>query len=220
MKLSEIMTAEHERAPMERDVSVEQQKEWLTQATRTNLVTAAPGEEALSIFKLELNSANHVFIFTGRTKQDVPVGYCTLSKDGSYWNVLSIWLQSGLRRKGYSANLYRALTSGGYKLKSGKVLSSEAEQLWLSLGKAGVAKVLDTKTGEVLPFGNQPIGDGNLQQGIDPHYYWVTENKRIILYFDRGGGTAEDIRAFIEGTPKGATIGSLGISCFIIEAQV
>ncbi len=220
MKLSEIMTTEHERAPMERDVSVEQQKEWLAQATRTSLVTAAPGEEALSIFKLELNSANHVFIFTKRTKQDDPVGYCILSKDGSYWNVISIWLKPELRRKGYSANLYRALTAGDYKLKSGKVLSSEAEQLWLSLGKAGVAKVLDTKTGEVLPFGNQPIGDGDIRQGLSPRYYWITENESICLYFDRGSGTPEDIQAFIEGTPKGATIGSLGISCFIIEAKV
>lgn len=167
MNISEIITVEHQIAPMELDVSVDQQRKWLSQAARTDLVTAAQDVEAISIFKLVLNSMNHIFIFTLRTRQEEPVGYSILSKDSKYWKVLSIWLQPEFRGKGYITNLYRALTSGGYKLKSGEVVSREAERVWQSLGKAGIAKVLDSKTGKLLPFDDKPIGDGNLQGGLN-----------------------------------------------------
>lgn len=222
MKLSEITTIEHQTAPMELDVSIEQQRTWLSKAIRTDLVTAAPGAVPISIFKLELDTTNHVFIFTSRVDQSEPVGYCILSKSQQWWKILSIWLKPSLRGRGYVTNIYRALTAGGYNLISGDVVSKDAERVWLSLGRAGIAKVLDLQTKEVRPFDESPIGDGNLQQNKKPRYYWVTEGQDICLVFDRGNfkPSANNLREFIEGIEKGSTIGSLGIGCLIIDAEV
>jgi hypothetical protein len=134
--------------------------------------------------------------------------------------VVDVELDQELRGLGLITNLYRGLTSEGYKLQSGDVLSPSAERVWQSLGKAGIAHTLDRKTGEILPFDLQPIGDGDLVSGTSPRFYWITEGQALATIYYRGGKISEQqSQDWLAGTPVNRDNRHLlGVNTFIIEA--
>ena len=197
----------------------------LNASERMDITIGAAEVSALSIFRHTIDADHHVIIMTDREKQKVPVGYAVLVRPHhtERWQVSDVDLTPGLRGKSYISNLYRGLTAAGYKLQSGKVLSPQAERVWQSLGRAGIAFTLDVETGEVEPFNNNPIDSGDMLNGEDPRFYWVTEGQRLITTFYRGYGklTEGQKQAWLNGAPayRGDDTSLWGVSTFCIDGE-
>lgn len=200
MTLEELV--EHETSSRPTPMNVSAVRQHLDNATRLDVTVGAHDALALSVFRDALDSNHHVIVLTQRTKQDTPVGYMILARPHTSmrWQVVDVELDSDLRGKGLITNLYRGLTSAGYQLQSGDVLSKDAERVWISLGAAGVAKTLDTETGSVGEFDHSPTGDGSLQAGKKPRFYWVTEGTPLPTTYYRAGTLTEQQRVdWIDG---------------------
>jgi hypothetical protein len=200
MKLADLYQ-EHERADalvMTKDTHAHHLK--VVETGEKLQLTFAGNKEGSGnyiIFRQQYDGDHHTLAFANRLKQDEPEGYIILARTSSTerWEVLAVWLKPELRGLGLVTNLYRALSSEGYKLKSGASLTQDAEKVWLALGRAGVAKVLDAQTGNTEDFSDKPIGDGDMVAGTMPRYYWVTEGKKLLTYCTTTGpmsGTAKE----------------------------
>lgn len=233
MKLAELKSVtEHNTSPHpDQDVlPYEKQVELLNDSTRTNITASSPEGPILSVFKNVQGSNHHILIFTDRHDQKVPVGYATLVKQTKYWDVQDMWIKKEYRGKGLITNLYNGFKNLNYSIISGDLLSIDAENVWKSLGKNGLAKTLDTKTGEMLPFDLSPIGDGNLMNGIKPQYYWVAEGEPHESVFSKySRPLAEEIEArkyYLEGvrtnfkTINDPEFKVVGMVTYIIDAEI
>lgn len=176
------------------------------------------------LFCFEYDPNNHLILIAPRQQQDIVVGYIQISvtRNTSRWQVNSVWLEKKYRGEGLITNLYRALTAGGYKLQSGDGLSDEAEQVWRSLGRAGIAKVLDMSTGELEEFSEKPVGDGDIVNGAKPRFYWVTEGQKLLTIFHRGGVARlqENRDDYLAGKTTLENFHLGGMGCHGIEAEV
>jgi hypothetical protein len=199
-------------------------RQHLENGQRIDLTIGSAGGPVLSLFRDTLDSDHHVIVLTHRTEQDDPVGYIVLARPHhtERWQVVDVELAKDLRGQGLTTNLYRGLTAAGYRLQSGDILSSEAERVWRSLGKAGAAKVLDTQTSEVEPFDERPVGDGSLLTGRRPRFYWVTEGQALPTTYYRAGPLSEAQRlGWLDGVPVGRDQPHLlGVNTFVIEGDI
>lgn len=222
MKLHQLAVSEHERAPRPEPLANDAVLAHLESGAQLNVLVATPGMEPLALFRDELDSNHHIIVLTPRTAQEEPVGYAVLARPSSRsrWQVVDVELNPALRGKGYITNLYQALVSGGYRLQSGAVLSPEAERVWRSLGRAGLAKVLDTQTDELLPFSDAPVGDGDQLQGKSPRFYWVAEERRLNIYSQQGKLTEQQERDYLAGAkPDRAAVHLFGVHVWCIKAE-
>lgn len=222
MKLQEF--AEHQKSARLTPLPAAQVLQHLQDGRQLDTMVGAPGIGSVALFRDELDSDHHVVVLARRTEQSVPIGYVVLARPHhtERWQVVDVELQPALRGKGLITNVYRGLTAAGYRLRSGDVLSDQAEGVWRALGRAGIAQVLDTQTGELQPFSDLPVGDGDLAAGKKARFYWVTEGQRLLTVYYRGGALSEEQRAdWLAGAVASRERSHLyGVDTFLIEAEV
>lgn len=227
MKLRELKLAEHETAPHDAVLSIDDLQQLLTGAEQLphTVLPAEAGsmlDQSLALWLNRLSSRQHVVVLTPRRKQEEPVGYILLQQEvDKRWQVLSAWLQPHLRGRGVMTNLYRTLVAAGYSLKSGKILSQGAEAVWKRLGELGLAKVLDTETGEVQEFDESPIGDGSMAVGKDPRFFWVAEGTELLTIYHRGGHEqlSENLDSWLRGDTPLDNINIAAMGSYTVEAR-
>jgi Acetyltransferase (GNAT) family len=223
LKLRELKVIEHETsARLDKPLSTQELDSLLTDVVQLPHTFGGMTEDhCLVLFRHEHTADIHTCIVTEREDQKAPVGYIRVRLTGERWQVDEVWLKPELRGKGIITNLYRCLTAAGYPLQSGHALTSAAEKVWLALGRAGVAKVLDSETGRIESFSNKPVGDGDIVAGISPRFYWITEGQMLLTTAHRGGlellQAGRD--AWLSGESK-VKPGLAGMCSIIIEGEV
>jgi hypothetical protein len=224
MKLADLYQ-EHERA-MHREADVIPVTELVARLSASKQLphTISTGSISLALYRFEHDTDHHEVILVDRLSQSAPLGYIQIGRPHSSerWQVISVWLKPTLRKQGIITNLYRCLTSEGYRLQSGDGLSSEAEKVWQALGKAGVAKVLDKSTDKIEDFSDKPIGDGDMATGKPPRFYWVTEGQKLLTICHRGGFAqlAECLDEWLKGQGPGGRFALGGMTSVGIEAEI